>query len=37
MIETQEKLSGKDAFLLYQSFGFPIEVVEELAKEKTFL
>ncbi|HNW05693.1 MAG TPA: alanine--tRNA ligase [archaeon] len=34
MIETQEKLSGKDAFLLYQSFGFPIEVVEELAKEK---
>ena len=34
-----EKLSSKsisadDAFLLYQSFGFPIEVTEELAKEK---
>jgi len=27
-------LSGKDAFLLYQSYGFPIEVSEELAKER---
>jgi alanyl-tRNA synthetase len=26
-------ISGKDAFLLYQSYGFPIEMTEELAKE----
>jgi alanyl-tRNA synthetase len=34
-----EKISGeiidaKSAFLLYQSYGFPIEMTEELAKEK---
>lgn len=28
------KVSGKDAFLLFQSYGFPIEMTEELAKEK---
>ncbi len=27
-------ISGKDAFLLYQSYGFPIEMTLELAKEK---
>jgi alanyl-tRNA synthetase len=27
-------VSGKDAFLLYQSFGFPIEVTKDLAKER---
>jgi len=27
-------LKGKDAFLLYQSYGFPIEMTKELAKEK---
>ncbi|MEK7541184.1 MAG: alanine--tRNA ligase [Patescibacteria group bacterium] len=27
-------ISGKDAFNLYQSYGFPIEMTEELAKEK---
>ncbi|MFH1585471.1 MAG: alanine--tRNA ligase [archaeon] len=27
-------LKGKDAFLLYQSYGFPIEITRELAKEK---
>jgi alanyl-tRNA synthetase len=26
-------ISGKDAFLLYQSYGFPIEMTQELAKE----
>src|SRR3989304_2287659 len=26
-------LSGKDAFLLYQSFGFPIEMIEEEIKD----
>ena len=28
-------ISGKDAFLLYQTYGFPIEMTEELAKEKS--
>jgi alanyl-tRNA synthetase len=28
-----KEISGKDAFLLFQSFGFPIEMTEELAKE----
>lgn len=27
-------LTGKDAFLLFQSYGFPLEMTEELAKEK---
>lgn len=27
-------LSGKDAFLLFQSYGFPLEMTDELAKEK---
>jgi alanyl-tRNA synthetase len=29
----KEKIDGKDAFLLYQSFGFPIEITKELGKE----
>jgi alanyl-tRNA synthetase len=29
-----KEISGKDAFLLYQSYGFPIEMTVELAKEK---
>ena len=32
--EGKKTLSGKDAFLLYQSYGFPIELTEELAKER---
>jgi alanyl-tRNA synthetase len=27
-------VSGKDAFNLYQTYGFPIEITEELAREK---
>ncbi len=27
-------ISGKDAFLLFQSYGFPLEMTEELASEK---
>ncbi|MFZ5955729.1 MAG: alanine--tRNA ligase [Nanoarchaeota archaeon] len=30
----QKTISGKDAFLLFQSYGFPIEITQELAKEK---
>ena len=29
-----KKISGEEAFLLFQSFGFPIEMTLELAKEK---
>lgn len=27
-------IDGKESFLLYQSYGFPLEMIEELAKEK---
>jgi alanyl-tRNA synthetase len=30
---SNKKLSGKDAFLLYQSYGFPIEMIEEECKK----
>jgi alanyl-tRNA synthetase len=29
----KKKIDGKDAFLLYQSFGFPIEIIKELGQE----
>ena len=29
-----KKIDGKKSFLLYQSYGFPIEMIQELAKEK---
>jgi alanyl-tRNA synthetase len=28
-----KRINGKDAFLLYQSFGFPIEITKELGRE----
>jgi alanyl-tRNA synthetase len=31
---SNKDISGKEAFLLFQSFGFPIEMTIELAKEK---
>jgi len=34
IIKNKKILYGKDAFLLYQSYGFPIEMTEELAREK---
>ncbi|MEX1064008.1 MAG: alanine--tRNA ligase [Candidatus Paceibacterota bacterium] len=34
--EDKNVVSGKDAFDLYTSYGFPIELVEELAKENNF-
>lgn len=33
-IKELKELSGKDAFLLYQSYGFPIELVEEECKNR---
>jgi alanyl-tRNA synthetase len=32
--EKKSIISGKDAFDLYQTYGFPIEITQELAKEK---
>ncbi|MEW6295928.1 MAG: alanine--tRNA ligase [Candidatus Diapherotrites archaeon] len=32
--EKNKVLNGKDAFLLFQSYGFPLEITMELAKEK---
>jgi len=29
-----KKIDGKESFLLYQSYGFPIEMIKELAAEK---
>jgi alanyl-tRNA synthetase len=34
LIQGVDVISGKDAFNLYQTYGFPIEMTEELAKEK---
>ena len=33
-VQDKKTVSGKDAFNLYQSYGFPIEITEELAREK---
>ncbi len=33
-MSTDKKISGKEAFLLFQSYGFPIEMTEELSSEK---
>jgi len=34
IIESKSEISGKEAFDLYQSFGFPLEITTELASEK---
>ena len=33
-ISKDDLISGREAFLLFQSYGFPIEMTEELAEEK---
>ncbi|MFW5885211.1 MAG: non-canonical purine NTP pyrophosphatase [Patescibacteria group bacterium] len=35
--ELSNKITGEEAFDLYQTYGFPIEIVEELAKEKNLV
>ncbi len=35
LTKNKKSLSGKDAFLLYQSYGFPLEITTELANEKS--
>jgi alanyl-tRNA synthetase len=34
LIEEKSKLTKEDAFLLFQSYGFPIEMIVELSEEK---
>jgi alanyl-tRNA synthetase len=34
LTKDKKELSGAEAFLLYQSYGFPIEITQELALEK---
>jgi alanyl-tRNA synthetase len=34
MFSQKKTIDGNDAFLLYQSFGFPLEMTEELATDK---
>ena len=33
-MSVDKKIDGKESFLLYQSYGFPIEMIRELANEK---
>jgi len=33
-MSNNREISGREAFLLFQSYGFPLEMTEELAKEK---
>lgn len=34
LTKNKKTIPGKDAFLLYQSYGFPIELTQEIAKER---
>ncbi len=34
MVLKDNQITSKEAFLLFQSYGFPIEMIEELAKER---
>lgn len=33
MFEQDQKIDGEEAFILYSTYGFPVELTEELAKE----
>lgn len=35
-IKKERVLKGEELFFLYQTFGFPLELIEEIAKEKGF-
>ncbi len=34
LVSEKKKLSGKNTFLLYQSYGFPLEITKEICREK---
>lgn len=35
IVAKSQSISGEEAFMLYQSYGFPLEMTEELAKENS--
>lgn len=35
--EKEKYIDGKNAFLLYQSYGFPLELIKEIAKERNIV
>ncbi|MGV8142357.1 MAG: alanine--tRNA ligase [Candidatus Pacearchaeota archaeon] len=35
LAQEKKNISGQEAFLLFQSYGFPIEMTEEMAREKS--
>lgn len=35
LAQEKKNITGEEAFLLFQSYGFPIEMTEEMAKEKS--
>jgi alanyl-tRNA synthetase len=34
MVDKDNRITSEEAFLLFQSYGFPLEMIEELAEEK---
>jgi len=34
LVQEKKEISGKEAFYLYETYGFPLEMTEEIAKEK---
>ena len=34
MVQKKKIIDGKDAFLLYETYGLPLEVTEEILQEK---
>ncbi len=36
LFERQGSISGEDAFYLFETYGFPVEITQEMAKEKGF-
>lgn len=37
MLEKSGTITGKDAFVLYSTFGFPLELTQEMAQEKSLI
>ena len=37
IMSTEKVISGKNAFVLFSTYGFPLEITIEMAKEKGLL